>query len=267
MRRAIRSALAVFTLVGLIFRAIPAHSTDFTLDIQALTADPAAAGGYASTDLSAGTDPTATDRFDFRWDAESFSQPAGGAVAISAYFDHPEDLSNPVLWRDFRAPVGSLAPTEWEFRVAGTLNQDIILRWRLLSAGCESRRFVLIDQRERIEIDMSDGGAYAYLNVTNERAFTLHVTVLGLSTVPAAPFSFWSPRSIGGSVLLSWSGSGPFAIYRSLTAGSGYEKIGRVEDSFYLDSVSPGTYHYAVTAVGPDGCESPFSEDLTVQVE
>jgi hypothetical protein len=72
-------------------------------------------------------------------------------------------------------------------------------------------------------------------------------------------------------VTLNWTGSAGAAsynIYRTTTSGRGYVKIGRSQESIFVDTAvrSGEVFYYVVTAVGGDGKESSYSAEMKATV-
>lgn len=100
-------------------------------------------------------------------------------------------------------------------------------------------------------------------NATNTPNLGLLVTGTGVST----------PTS--HTVVLQWKASGSsgvsgYYIYRATSAAGPFSRIGNgaVGTTSYTDSsVGSGiTYYYAVTAAGPDGLESTYSNQVTAKI-
>jgi hypothetical protein len=77
----------------------------------------------------------------------------------------------------------------------------------------------------------------------------------------------------GRKPMLQWDASptdgiAGYRLYRSLTAGSGYELIGAATGTSFLDLLAqPGTaYHYVVAAIDVASVGSPFSNEASVNV-
>ena len=91
--------------------------------------------------------------------------------------------------------------------------------------------------------------------------------VSGPPPPPAAPTALTGTAPYAG-VILTWTASAKtdyYNVYRSLTSGSGYTKIGTTATTTYNDSAVAAntTYYYVVTAVNSSG-ESPNSNEFSI---
>ncbi|WP_211748913.1 S8 family serine peptidase [Paenibacillus sp. Marseille-Q4541] len=91
---------------------------------------------------------------------------------------------------------------------------------------------------------------------------------------PSAPTAVTADVSILGDVTLNWTAPEDedlkeYQIYRSETAGAGYEAIGTTTRTTYVDNTTEGntTYYYVVKAKDYSGNESEASEEVSVEVQ
>lgn len=91
---------------------------------------------------------------------------------------------------------------------------------------------------------------------------------------PEAPSALSATADVLGNVTLNWTGSADedldsYVVYRSETAGSGYESVGTVKATSYTDTTTESntTYYYTVAAVDYSGNESEKSNEVTITVE
>jgi fibronectin type 3 domain-containing protein len=99
-------------------------------------------------------------------------------------------------------------------------------------------------------------------NATNGSSLGVPITGIGVSTASHSVALTWHPSSS--------SGVSGYYVYRATTSGGPYTRIdsSAVSGTNYTDSaVSSGaTYYYAVTALGTDGIESGYSNQVTAVV-
>ena len=91
--------------------------------------------------------------------------------------------------------------------------------------------------------------------------------VSGPPPPPAAPTALTGTAPYAG-VILTWTASAKtdyYNVYRSLTTGTGYTKIGTSATTTFNDSniAANTTYYYVVTAVNTSG-ESPYSNEFSI---
>lgn len=91
---------------------------------------------------------------------------------------------------------------------------------------------------------------------------------------PGAPAGLSATADILGNVALSWTGPSDedlesYIVYRSTTAGTGYESIGTATGTTFTDTstVTDSTYYYTVAALDYSGNESDKSNEVSITVE
>lgn len=162
--------LSIIILVTILTSTITATSLaawQLTLDIT--TPDPNSDTGTATNKLTIGTDPTATDAYDNKFDTVALLK-----GPIQAYLAHPEYASEQQkLWRDFRPDT---LPKEWTIEVyspgeASTIN----IKWRINVP--DNLYFTLVDQDSKQEIIMTASSEYSYNSTSNsQKNFLLRVS-------------------------------------------------------------------------------------------
>ena len=106
------------------------------------------------------------------------------------------------------------------------------------------------------------------VNKTGNATFYSELDVVsGPPPPPIAPTALTAASPYAG-VILTWTASAKtdfYNVYRSLTSGAGYTKIGTTGDVTFSDNnVTAGvTYYYVVTAVNSSG-ESPYSNQASI---
>jgi glycosidase len=98
------------------------------------------------------------------------------------------------------------------------------------------------------------------------RGYAVLVTAPDADLAPPAAPTDLAADAQAGHVRLSWQASAvaaKYAVWRSILAGGGYERIATVESPGYDDEAArPGTtYHYVVTALDEAGNESGRSDE------
>lgn len=98
------------------------------------------------------------------------------------------------------------------------------------------------------------------------------IALFGIDDVaPSAPTNVRISANALGTVTLSWDASvdidvKDYMIYRSTTAGTGYEFIGSTTATEYSDQVSTGTYYYIVKTRDYSNNVSDASEEVSITV-
>jgi fibronectin type 3 domain-containing protein len=102
---------------------------------------------------------------------------------------------------------------------------------------------------------------------------TLVLAIVRVSDGASSPVRANSGTSVQHSVDILWNASASpnirgYNLYRSSVSGGPYSLIRRTGSMVFTDSyVTPGvTYFYVVTAVGTDGMESSFSNEVRAQI-
>src|SRR3989304_2123269 len=145
----------------------------YQVDIEISTPDSKADTGLASNKLHIGTDRTATDGYDNKFDTLALFALSEGTMPLQAYLYHPEYSSGQQkLWGDFR---GESFPQEWEFEVLSEENSLININW-LINAPA-NLKFNLIDLNRNQEIAMASSNKYSFSNSTSvPKKFLLKVS-------------------------------------------------------------------------------------------
>src|SRR3989304_683679 len=153
------NTIILTTLLILGGTATVTASWQLPLDIS--TPDPNSDTGTATNRLTIGTDPTATDAYDNKFDTIALLK-----GPIQAYIPHPEYASEQQkLWRDIR--TDSL-PKEWTIEVNSTgEGNSINITWATNAPA--NIDFTLTDQDTNQEIGIRSSSEYSYNSAVNSQ--------------------------------------------------------------------------------------------------
>ena len=134
-------------------------SWQLTLDIS--TPDPNSDTGTATNRLVLGTDPTATDAYDNKFDTVALLK-----GPIQAYIAHPEyAIEQQKLWRDLRSDA---LPKEWTIEVNSPGEASAInIKWGINAP--DNLNFTLIDLDKNKEIRIRASTEYSYNSTANSQ--------------------------------------------------------------------------------------------------
>lgn len=138
-----------------------------TLDVS--TTDPNSDTGAATNKLTVGTDQTATDAYDNKFDTVALLR-----GPIQAYIANPEYAAEKQkLWRDIR--TDSL-PKEWTIEVNSPDEGNTIkIKWGINAP--DNIDFTLIDQATNQEVGIRSSSEYSYDSTSNsQKTFLLRVS-------------------------------------------------------------------------------------------
>lgn len=144
-------------------------SANWQLTLDVSTQDPNSDSGIATNRLTVGTDQSATDAYDNKFDTVAF---LGGPV--QAYIPHSEyAAAQQRLWRDIRP---NALPKEWTIEVNSPGEGNTInIKWGLNAP--DNINFTLIDQDNNKEIGIRASSEYSYINIPNsQKKFLLRVS-------------------------------------------------------------------------------------------
>ena len=163
----ILSTIILTTL--LILSSAIAGSAAWQLNLDVSTPDPNSDTGRATNKLTIGSDQTATDSYDNKFDTVALLK-----GPIQAYLAHPEYASEQQkLWRDFRS---NEFPKEWllEVNSQGEVN-TVNIKWGVNAP--DNLIFTLVDQDNNQEIGMNASSEYSYNSTSNsQKKFLLRVS-------------------------------------------------------------------------------------------
>lgn len=138
-----------------------------TLDVS--TPDPDSDTGTATNRLTIGTDQTATDAYDNKFDTVALLR-----GPVEAYIVHAENTAEQKrLWRDLRSDA---LPKEWTIEVNSPGEGSAInVRWGITAP--DNIDFKLIDQDNNQEIGIRASSEYSYTSTSNiPKRFLLRVS-------------------------------------------------------------------------------------------
>ena len=161
------NTIILTTLLILSVAVTESSAWQLTLDIS--TPDPNSDTGTATNRLVLGTDPTATDAYDNKFDTIALLK-----GPIQAYIPHPEYASEQQkLWRDIR--TDSL-PKEWTIEVNAPVEGNTInIKWGINAP--DNVDFTLTDQDNNQKIRIRSSSEYSYSSTSNSRkTFLLRVS-------------------------------------------------------------------------------------------
>jgi len=218
----------------------------------------------------AGVKDGATDGRDNAWDIPS---PPGSPydTYIYIYFPHPEWSS---VFDRFRQDIKTPdLPKEWIFEVSSNISGELTIQWPDLKNAIPDKDAILVDMDGGGgEIDMHTSSSFVFVNSGTQRSFLVRISQV--ISAPNPPKGLKAKTS-KNKVLLYWErNSEPdlagYNVYRSTTAGSGYQRINYslISKPKYTDkqSVKGETYYYVVTAVNISGGESGYSNEVELIV-
>ena len=131
------------------------------------------------------------------------------------------------------------------------------LPYTLPRSGLHTIRVVTDEENAVDESDETNNEATAILG---EPPAPLHLSGFVLPGNGHKPTLQWDPPPTQGIA--------SYRVYRSLTAGSGYELVGGTTGTSFVDALATPsmTYHYVVAAIDTADVRSPFGNDATVSV-
>ena len=163
----ILNIIILTTILTLTITATSLASWQLTLDIT--TPDPNSDSGTATNKLTVGTDPTATDAYDNKFDTVALLK-----GPIQEYIAHPEyAVEQQKLWRDFRPDT---FPKEWTIEVHSPGKASAVnIKWAINVPN--NLYFIFIDKDTNQEIVMTDSSEYSYNSTPNsQKNFVLRVS-------------------------------------------------------------------------------------------
>ena len=163
----ILKTIILTTLLILSGAATGSAAWQLTLDVS--TPDQNSDTGAATNKLTIGTDQTATDAYDNRFDTVALLR-----GPVQAYIAHPEYPSErQKLWRDLRSDA---LPKEWTIEVNSPGEGNTInIGWGINAP--DNLNFTLIDQDNNQEIGLMASSDHSYNSTPNsQKKFLLRVT-------------------------------------------------------------------------------------------
>ncbi|OHE55269.1 MAG: hypothetical protein A2Z47_11065 [Thermodesulfovibrio sp. RBG_19FT_COMBO_42_12] len=158
----------ILTMLLLLGSAVTGSAAwQITLDVS--TTDPNADSGLATNRLTAGTDQTATDAYDNKFDTVALLR-----GPLQAYIVHPEYATEQQkLWRDLRS---NTLPKEWSIEVNSPgEGNTVMIKWGINAP--DNLSFTLIDQDNNQEIGIRESSEYSYNSISNsKKIFLLRVS-------------------------------------------------------------------------------------------
>ncbi len=155
----ILSSIILTTILILSATVTPSSAWQLTLDIS--TPDPNSDTGTATNRLVLGTDPTATDAYDNKFDTVALLK-----GPVEAYILHPEYAAEQQkLWRDIRSDE---LPKEWTVEVNSLVEGNTIS----IKGGIDTPdnlNFTLIDLDKNKEIRIRASTEYSYSSTANSQ--------------------------------------------------------------------------------------------------
>ncbi len=153
------STIILTTLLILSATVTPSSAWQLTLDIS--TPDPNSDTGAATNRLVLGTDPTATDAYDNKFDTVALLK-----GPVEAYIAHLEyAVEQQKLWRDIRSEE---LPKEWTIEVNSLIEGSTIN----IKGGIDvpaNLNFTLIDLDKNKEIRIRASTEYSYNSTSNSQ--------------------------------------------------------------------------------------------------
>ena len=159
----------ILTTLLIFGSAITGSAAAWQLTLDVSTPDPDSDSGIATNRLTVGTDQTATDAYDNKFDTVALLR-----GPVEAYIFHPEyAIEQQKLWRDLRS---SELPKEWSIEVNSPGESNTInIKWGINSP--DNLNFTLIDQDNNKEIGLRTSSEYSYNNTPNsQKKFLLRVS-------------------------------------------------------------------------------------------
>lgn len=134
---------------------------------------------------------------------------------------------------------------------------SVSLPYTLPRGGLHAIRIVIDGEDAVSESDETNNEATAILG---EPPAPLHLSAFALPGSGRKPTLQWDPSPTQGIA--------SYRVYRSLSAGGGYELVGGAAGTTFIDALAvPGiTYYYVVAAIDDADVRSPFSNEATVSV-
>ena len=163
----ILSIIILATILTLTLTATSLAAWQLNLDIT--TPDPNSDTGIATNKLTIGTDPTATDAYDNKFDTVALLK-----GPVEAYIVHPEYVDEQQkLWRDIRTDG---LPKEWTIEVNSLVEGNTIN----IKGGIDvpdNLNFTLIDLDKNKEIRIRASSEYSYNSTSDsQKIFLLRVS-------------------------------------------------------------------------------------------
>lgn len=143
--------------------------TAWQINLDVSTPDINSDTGTATNRLTAGTDQTATDTYDNKFDTVALLK-----GPIQAYLAHPEYATEQQkLWRDLRSDTH---PKEWTIEINSPGDGNTInIKWEINAP--DNLNFTLVDQDNNQEIGMRTSSEYSYNSISNvQKKFLLRVS-------------------------------------------------------------------------------------------
>ena len=183
----ILSIIILATILTLTLTATSLAAWQLNLDIT--TPDPNSDTGIATNKLTIGTDPTATDAYDNKFDTVALLK-----GPVEAYIVHPEYVvEQQKLWRDIRTDT---LPKEWTIEVNSLGEGNTInIKWGINAPN--NIDFTLTDQDNNQEIVIRSSSEYSYSSDSNsQKTFLLRVSEN--TSVTTSPSSTGNAAKGGG---------------------------------------------------------------------
>ena len=158
----------ILTMLLLLGSAVTGSAAwQITLDVS--TTDPNADSGLATNRLTVGTDQTATEAYDNKFETVALVR-----GPLPAYIAHPEYATEQQkLWRDLRS---NTLPKEWSIEVNSPgEGNTVMIKWGINAP--DNLSFTLIDQDNNQEIGIRESSEYSYNSISNsKKIFLLRVS-------------------------------------------------------------------------------------------
>lgn len=251
-----------------------ASAGDWTMGFNISVPDSNADGGVLVNRLEAGSLSTSTDLYDN--DSDVMALLAG---PVQAAFSHEGETTYPsnlqLLWRDIRADG---LPKSWKIKVVSQQSgSPVTVAWgappTIPSDTCHLGVVSFQDQTTGQLIDLNAAPSYSYASNGTGGSPEIRFFILTLNSIPQnAPSMPTGIESKSGKsfIQLRWTannrtGLAGYYVWRSTSIGGGYVRLNTVPipGLKYVDqNVAAGTaYHYVITSMGTNGCESSFSQE------
>jgi hypothetical protein len=264
------SALLSIFIMG-IFSTSAYSSSDWKITLKVT-------GGGIYDYCIAGVKAVATDGHDNAWDISSPPKnpyEAYGYPYIYTYFPHAEWGSlYSKMRRDIKAPD---LPKEWIFEVSSNIIGELTIQWPDLKDAIPDKKAVLVDLNGGGgEIDMQTSSSFVFYNNGDPIKFLVRISQ-GIPA-PKPPEGLMARLIFKKWVSLYWQRNrerdlAGYNVYRSITPGSGYQRINyslvsRKMNSYTDKQIEKGKkYYYVVTAVNTSGGESGYSNEAEVTIK
>jgi hypothetical protein len=263
----------MFLILPCVLCSPSAWAGDWRMGFNISVPDSNADGGILVNRLEAGSLSTATDLYDNNADVIALL-----AGPVQAAFSHESETTYPtylqLLWRDIRSDG---LPINWKIKVLSQQSSSLVtVAWTapptIPSDTCHLGVVSFQDQTTGQLIDLNAGSSYSYASNGTGGSPEIRYFTLTLNSIPQnAPAIPTGLESRSAHVIqLKWTantdaGLAGYHVWRSLGSGSGYQRLTATPTTKnkYLDTqVTAGiAYHYVVTAMGTNGCESGFSNE------